>query len=268
MLTAQPDTARPLRVRIARVKEPTTPPPSNRDKNRFRVLIEPAERPGRRAFMAVTVGGVLDSRPTDCHYLEATYKPSTGSITLRLTTCGRLDCSWCVVEVLTERVAPSWAYWGEQLVDVLDLAAGDAATTRRLRLAGLALRAHGTAGALSIPLDRYGARRRFWPHGAIERPDIEGVVALQGEALDTELVRALREIPVDPFPVREETGGREPSENYRRLPAGMSMADARQIAEDVGIEFDRRRRNQAVARRSSEELWGRFLLSLPNRSAA
>jgi hypothetical protein len=242
-----------ISTRISRTSA-STPVPSFRDIHRFKVEITPVDRQGRRSFLSRNAGAVLDATPVDCHFASLSHKESSGTITARWGTCGKLSCTWCVVDHLAQRVAPAWAFWGERLVCVIDLGADGperARTRTHLRKCGLSLGKAGTPGALGIPTSPDGHRTVFVPRSEIAL-DGSLELVLRREALTRALVEALRSIPINQDTDRAP---REPSGHYIRFRPGVPMSHAVSLAEVHGAAFHRRFRDRATAENVAPEAW-------------
>jgi hypothetical protein len=193
----------------------TTPPASERDKARFRVLVEPENR--TRMFedgVERTVGDVLDSPPVDCRFRRRWYSPGKERGGIReLEPCGQRACPTCVVTWLVDRVAAPWAYWDGR-ADVLEFAS-DSRKHRRFRVRG----DDATPGVLSLS-DDTGA--------TLLVPGDE----LRGSALDRELVARLRALPLD---VDSDRVKRTPSDSFGTVPRSVTPDEVRTAAMAAGF---------------------------------
>lgn len=236
--------------------------PQDRAYRLFAYKLEPQTRLLSPKLFPDTVGEVLDTKKIDCHFGAATRSPKTGRVMLRWRTCDRIDCSWCVVDHITSRVAPSRAFWGDHQIDIVRLGHDPRERDRTryaLRDVGLVMRwtAEGppiTAGVVSIPAGTDGERVLFVPSDAFNgRPDVE-LVRLRRSKLDAAIKSAVRAIPVVYEPKDEgEEKEKEPSDHYSRWPPGMTMRRAVQIAEAKGLTLESVGETQSMALATLEQ---------------
>jgi hypothetical protein len=190
----------------------TTPPASERERRLFRRIVAPQGRRKIEDGPILTVGDVIDLEPGDCRVHFRTYKAATGHLGLYSKLCGRRTCPTCVMGWLCDRVAPAWAYWGEQ-ARILE-------NTRDLVLRG----PQAEPGIVVATFD--GGRWAITPGDEIGGLD-----------LDAALVRMLRDLPLE-LPLAGEKGS--PVDWYGTQPDGTTPDKIRHAAEVAGIEIRRR----------------------------
>jgi hypothetical protein len=198
-----------------RITTSKTPPASERDQARFRVLIEPPTRTKSFEHGPIrTLGDLLERAPIDCGIRRRWYSPTTGHGGIReVEPCGLRTCPTCVVTWLIERVAPAWAYWNGK-ADVLEFPR-QSRNRRSIRMRG----DEAEPGVLSLA-DGTGT--------TIIKPG----TMLRGTDLDNELVARLRALPLEV----EDRSARGPNDNWGKIRRHLTADDVRAAAKVAGIE--------------------------------
>ncbi len=193
---------------------PTTPSATRRERDAFRMLIEPQHRREVEESGAVlTIGDVLDIAPIVCTVRFRTYKQATGYLAINSKPCGRRTCTRCVVTWLCDRVSPAWALWAGQ-ADILE-------STSDLTLRG----DEADPGIVVATFD--GGRWAIAPGDAV-----------RGIDLDTALLRLLRDLPLEE---RVRDGRGTPVDWYGTVPDGTTADQINAAADAAGITIFRQR---------------------------
>lgn len=224
-----------------------TPDCTDRDRARFRVLVEPEMRIRSWADLVPdTLGDVLDMAPARCASRTASFSRTTGRLWVRPPEpCDSWSCPTCVVTKLMRRVAPAWAYWR---------GSADVEATGRIDRHALKVRFRGadaTPGALSIP---HGNGRAIFMPGR----------SLTGEALDAELVRVLRAVPLD-FRMPREVDLERPRA-FWGVPDWRTAADMLAIAGEMGLSAVRHPNSRILIEGLTQETATAFADALWDRA--
>lgn len=200
-----------------------TPKPSARDLARFRVLVEPANRRRSAWSEARTLGDILDTAPMPCLIRNRWYSADREEFGVIFKPCGKRTCPACVIDWLSQRIAPAWASWTSRvLVERFD---GSRAWEWVRQSRGIRMRGDDAAvGVLVLPNGADDGRLAFIPD-----PD-----GLRGSELDAAFVVAVRAIPV---PTEAPEVARVRSDAFGYIPGRISNETAASLAEDVGGQF-------------------------------
>jgi hypothetical protein len=234
-------------------KSTNTPAAHAAEVRRFTMLAEPPVRAREvEDGRPVTFGDMLDCNPDSgsCRHKYATHSQSTNFMSMRTAMCGTRMCPRCVVGWLAERVAPCWAYWGGEAV-LLEDASG-------LRLRG----PNAQPGILSATFT--GGSWAFAPS------DVDSGQRLRGVVLDGELMRLLRDLPLEPEP---SAADRRPNDGYMTIPDQLGTEELKKLAAEAGgavvrighrfgVEIDR-----AGFLELKQAIWGARLRPAPLRPA-